>query len=75
MTTYIALREFFSSNDTGLQDVPSPSDNPDGSHTGDGECYLTELRLLPRRHVRRAHTPRKGFLMPLFLSLPYVFAS
>src|SRR6266851_5222006 len=39
MTTYIALRELFSSNKTGLQGVASPPGNAD-SHDGDGECHL-----------------------------------
>ena len=38
MTTYIALRELFTSNKTALQGVASSSDTSD-PHNGDGECH------------------------------------
>ena len=63
MTTYIALRELFSSNKTALQGLATSSGSSD-SDNGDGECH-------PRRHVRATvscqlcHTQRKG-LTPSF---------
>lgn len=63
MTTYIALRDLFSSNKTALQDIVSSSGTSD-SPSDNGECHRP-------RHLRTTvscqlcHTGRKG-LTPFF---------